>query len=59
MDSIDENRAYSAPVVRSLGSVEEMTRQSFDKIGSATDALTPLAAAIGLGVVDGDIQPYP
>jgi hypothetical protein len=47
--------AYSAPVVRSLGSVEEMTRQQFDKIGSAVDAYTALSG----GALDGTIQPDP
>ena len=42
---------YTTPAVRSLGSVEAMTEQSFDKVGSATDFLT----AISGGVLDGDI----
>ena len=35
-----EDEQYSAPQVRSLCSVEEMT-QSNDKIGSIADAFTP------------------
>lgn len=45
---------YSAPQVRSLGSVEEMTHQSFDKVGSTPDAFTPAIPAL-----DGEVIPDP
>ena len=46
---IREDEKYSAPQVRSLGSVEEMT-QAFDKIGSDPDIFTPAVPQL-----DGDI----
>lgn len=54
MDHRDEIEAYTAPTVRSLGSVEEMTRQQFDKIGSAADAYTP-----AIPTLDGTVFPDP
>ena len=47
----ENHEQYVTPEIRSLGSVERMTEQSFDKIGSATDAFT----AISGGALDGDI----
>jgi hypothetical protein len=42
---------YERPEVKLLGTVEELTEQSFDKIGSILDVLTPI---LGL---DGEILP--
>jgi hypothetical protein len=47
-----EDEQYSAPQLRSLGSVEEMTNQELDKVGSIDDFLTLL-----LPDLDGVIQP--
>jgi hypothetical protein len=44
---------YEAPQVTELGSVEELTGQMFDKVGSIVDSLTPV---LGL---DGEIIPDP
>ena len=45
------DRHYEAPVVRDLGTVEELTAGSFDKIGSIVDVLTPILQ------LDGEILP--
>ena len=42
---------YEAPQVKLLGTVEELTEQSFDKIGSVVDVLTPVLQ------LDGEILP--
>jgi hypothetical protein len=42
---------YEAPKVRVLGTVEELTAQDFDKIGSVDDILTPILS------LDGEILP--
>jgi hypothetical protein len=39
MDS-NQDKPYAAPEVKHLGSVSELTEQSFDKIGNSTDAYT-------------------
>jgi hypothetical protein len=44
---------YEAPVIRDLGTVEELTAQTFDKIGSVIDVLTPVLQ------LDGEILPDP
>jgi hypothetical protein len=38
--AIHEEEQYSAPQVRLLGSVEEMTNQEFDKVGRSLDAFS-------------------
>jgi hypothetical protein len=45
--------SYAAPSVRDLGSVEDLTAQTFDKIGSVVDVLTPILQ------LDGEILPDP
>jgi hypothetical protein len=46
-------RQYEAPQVKELGTVEELTTQTFDKIGSVVDVLTPILQ------LDGEILPDP
>ena len=46
-----EDEQYSAPEVRSLGSVEELT-QSFDKIGSIADVFTPAIPSLDGTIVE-------
>jgi hypothetical protein len=41
---------YEAPEVRELGSISDLT-ESFDKIGSVADVLTP-----AIPLLDGDIE---
>jgi hypothetical protein len=51
---------YDTPKVYTLGTVQELTALSadeLDKVGSSADALTEIAAALGLGNITGDIQP--
>jgi hypothetical protein len=55
-------KSYSSPSVQTLGSVHELTAQQFDpgdKVGSSADALTAVAASLGLGVIDGKIVTDP
>lgn len=51
---IHEDGQYSAPQVRLLGSVEEMTNQPFDKVGSIADIFTALDQNL-----NGEIIPDP
>jgi len=44
------DRNYEAPMVKDLGTVEELTA-GFDKIGSVVDVLTPILQ------LDGEILP--
>jgi hypothetical protein len=56
------SKQYTSPSVQTLGSVHELTAQEFnpgDKVGSSADALTQVAAQLGLGVIDGTIIPDP
>jgi hypothetical protein len=39
-------KAYERPAIRDLGSVRGLTEQSFNKIGSAPDALTAVNQAV-------------
>jgi hypothetical protein len=51
---------YSSPQVYTLGTVQELTAQlppELDKVGTSADALTEIAANLGLGNITGDIQP--
>ena len=48
---------YEAPALRTIGTVHELTQLELDKIGNSADALTEIAAALGLGEVTGVIQP--
>jgi hypothetical protein len=50
---IQEDAQYSAPQVRSLGSVEEMTHQEFDKVGRSLDAFSTAQNAL-TGVIKTD-----
>ena len=43
---------YRPPTIETLGSVEELTAQSLDKVGSNADFLTSLLPAL-----DGTIRP--
>jgi hypothetical protein len=45
-----DNEKYEAPVVRELGTVEEMT-EAFDKVGSATDIFTGAIPALNGDIV--------
>jgi hypothetical protein len=40
---------YERPQVREIGSVREMTLQSFNKVGSAPDMYTQITAGIVVG----------
>ncbi len=44
---------YRTPEVRDLGSVAEMTGQTFNKVGSASDSFT----AVTNGVIIGSLTP--
>ena len=46
---------YEKPVLREIGSLEEMTEQTFNKVGSTADAFT----AITNGVVIGSLVTSP
>ena len=46
--------AYESPTIETLGSVQELTTQQFDKVGSVADAFTPAIPAL-----DGEIQVDP
>ena len=53
MEKHIEGEEYVAPTVRPLGSVEEMTEQLFNKVGSAVDKFT------GVTGLNGDIVNFP
>ena len=48
---------YESPAIRVLGSVEELTRGDFDKIGDAPDIFTPISPPNQ--IIDGSIVPDP
>lgn len=35
------SKPYTSPTVKTLGTVQELTEQSFNKIGSTSDAFSP------------------
>lgn len=37
------NKEYDAPAIRDLGSLTELTQQSFNKVGKASDVFSTLA----------------
>ena len=49
------SRNYEAPKLRELGSLEKLTEQTFNKVGSTPDSFT----AITGGVVVGSLVPTP
>jgi hypothetical protein len=48
-------KPYQAPVVSTLGTVEELTEQAQNKVGSSSDIYTPLTG----GQVVGSLVPAP
>ena len=40
---------YEKPAVRDLGSLAEMTEQTFNKVGTATDIFTQLTNGVVIG----------
>jgi hypothetical protein len=40
---------YEKPAVRDLGSLTELTEQSFNKVGQATDVFTQLTNGVVIG----------
>jgi hypothetical protein len=42
-------KAYEAPAIRELGSLEELTAGTFNKVGKASDIFTQLTNGIVIG----------
>jgi hypothetical protein len=42
-------KTYEKPTLRELGSVEEMTEQTFNKVGTTSDAFTVITNGIVIG----------
>lgn len=43
------DKQYVAPAIRELGTLEELTLQTFNKVGSASDIFTTLTNGIVIG----------
>jgi hypothetical protein len=49
------SKSYETPEIKDLGTLEELTQQTFNKVGSNPDQFTPQTG----GVVVGSLVPSP